>query len=161
MFSRQVSAAVYLYINPAPGIGFTVHLSIRKGRIGEPKLAMMRAYTALQDFCNYIFVYDDDVNIQDPNERDWALAHLFLPTRDLIIIPNVVGMALEPMAQDIMGENSKLGVYDGHPEIPFNVRDFMGVDCTKPLGLKVMDRVLTQPEIEARIDELWKAESIT
>lgn len=98
MFSRQVSAAVDLYIDPAPGIGFTVHLSIRKGRIGEPKLAMMRAYTALQGFCNHVFVYDNNVNIQDPNERNWALAHRFLPTRDLIIIPNVVGMALEPRA---------------------------------------------------------------
>jgi len=98
VFSRQVSAAVDLYTDPAPGIGFTVHLSIRKGRIGEPKLAMMRAYIALQDFCNHVFVYNDDVNIQDPNERNWALAHRFLPTRDLIIIPNVVGMALEPRA---------------------------------------------------------------
>ena len=59
-----------------------------------------------------------------------------------------------------MGKNSKLGVYDGYPEMPLNVRDFMGVDCTKPLGLSVMDRVLTVPEIEARVDELWKAEGI-
>ena len=162
---REVKAVlpnlVDLYIDPAAGIGFTVHLSIRKGRIGEPKLAMMRAYTALQGFCKHVFVYDDDVDIQDPHERNWALAHRFLPTRDLMIIPNVVGMALEPMAQGIMGKNSKLGVYDGHPEMPFNVRDFMGVDCTKPIGLKVMDRVLTRPEIEARVDELWKAEGMT
>ena len=30
----------------------------------------------------------------------------------------------------------------------------MGVDCTVPLNLKVMDRVLPIPEIEARIDEI-------
>jgi 4-hydroxy-3-polyprenylbenzoate decarboxylase len=162
---REVKAVlpnlVDLYIDPAAGIGFTVHLSIRKGRIGEPKLAMMRAYTALQGFCKHVFVYDDDVDIQDPHERNWALAHRFLPSRDLMIIPNVIGMVLEPMAQGIVGKNSKLGVYDGHPEMPLNVRDFMGVDCTKPLGLSVMDRVLTVPEIEARVDELWKAEGIT
>ena len=162
---REVKAVlpnlVDLYIDPAAGIGFTVHLSINKGRVGEPKLAMMRAYTALQGFCKHVFVYDDDVDIHDPHERNWALAHRFLPSRDLMIIPNVIGMVLEPMAQGIMGKNSKLGVYEGYPEMPLNVRDFMGVDCTKPLGLSVMDRVLTVPEIEARVDEIWKVEGIS
>jgi UbiD family decarboxylase len=146
-----------LYMDPAAGIGFTIHLSIRKGRVGEPKLAMMRAYTALQGFCKHVFVYDDDVDIYDPNERAWALAHRFIPDRDLLIIPNVMGMILEPMAQGVAGSNSKLGVYDGYPELPLNVRCFMGVDCTVPLGLKkkVMARVLPVPEIEARVDQLW------
>ncbi len=146
-----------LYMDPSAGIGFTIHLSIRKGRVGEPKLAMMRAYTALQGFCKHVFVYDDDVDIYDPNERAWALAHRFIPDRDLMIIPNVMGMILEPMAQGVAGSNSKLGVYDGYPELPLNVRSFMGVDCTVPLGLKkkVMARVLPVPEIEAHVDQLW------
>jgi hypothetical protein len=55
-----------------------------------------------------------------------------------------------------VGSNSKLGVYDGYPEIPLNVRSFMGVDCTVPLNLKVMERVLPDPDIEARIDQLWQ-----
>jgi hypothetical protein len=33
----------------------------------------------------------------------------------------------------------------------------MGVDCTTPLNLKVMDRVMPVAEIEARVDQLWKA----
>jgi 3-polyprenyl-4-hydroxybenzoate decarboxylase len=128
---------------------------MQKRRVGEPKLAMMRAYTALQGFCKHVFVYDDDIDIRDPRDRDWALAHRFIPDRDLTVIPNVVGMALEPLAQGVMGSNSKLGVYDGYPELPFNVRAFMGVDCTVPLGIKVMDRVGPVDEVEARVDELW------
>lgn len=147
---------VDVYIDPAAGIGFTVHLSIKKRRIGEPKLAMMRAYTALQGFCKHVFVYDDDVNIHDPVDRNWALAHRFIPDRDLMIIPNVLGMNLEPMAQGVMGTNSKLGVYDGYPELPLNVRSFMGVDCTTPLGIKVMDRVKRRPDIELRVNRLWE-----
>ena len=42
-------------------------------------------------------------------------------------------------------------------EIPMNVRSLMGVDCTLPVGLKVMERVVAVPEIEAKVDELWKA----
>jgi 3-polyprenyl-4-hydroxybenzoate decarboxylase len=79
-----------------------------------------------------------------------------MPDRDLLIVPNVLGMVIEPMAQGVMGMNSKLGVYDGYPEIPKNVRSLMGVDCTLPIGLKIMDRVVPVPEIEARVDELWK-----
>jgi len=148
---------VDVFVDPSAGCGFTAHVSIKKGRIGEPKLAMMRAYTALGGFCKHVFVYDDDIDIRDPRDRDWALAHRFIPDRDLMIIPNVVGMAIEPMAQGVLGSNSKLGVYDGHPEIPLNIRSFMGVDCTVPLGLKVMDRVVPVPDIDARIDEIWKA----
>lgn len=149
---------VDVYIDPSAGIGFSVHLSIKKRRVGEPKLAMMRAYTALQGFCKHVFVYDDDVDIKDPHERNWALAHRFIPDRDLLIIPNVLGMNLEPMAQGVMGTNSKLGIYDGHPELPLNVRSFMGVDCTVPLGLqkKAMKRVMLEPEVEARVDKLWE-----
>ena len=148
---------VNVYMDPSAGIGFTIHLSIKKGRVGEPKLAMMRAYTALQGFCKHVFVYDEDVDISDPHERNWALAHRFVPDRDLMIIPNVLGMNLEPMAQGVAGTNSKLGIYDGYPEIPMNVRSFMGVDCTVPLGLKnkVMKRVMPVPEVEARVDKLW------
>ncbi|NOX68264.1 MAG: hypothetical protein GXP15_03685, partial [Gammaproteobacteria bacterium] len=110
----------------------------------------------LAGFCKHVFVYDADINIRDPRDRDWALAHRFMPDRDLMIIPNVMGMNIEPMAQGVVGSNAKLGVYDGYPEVPLNVRSFMGVDCTVPLGLKVMDRVVPIPDIEARVDALWQ-----
>ncbi len=148
---------VDVFVDPSAGCGFTVHVSMKKARIGEPKMAMMRAYTALAGFCKHVFVYDDDIDIRNPRDRDWALAHRFIPDRDLMIVPNVLGMNIEPMAQGVLGSNSKLGVYDGYPEIPLNVRSLMGVDCTTPLGLKVMDRVMPVPEVEARVDELWRA----
>jgi len=148
---------VDVLVDPSAGCGFTAHISIKKGRIGEPKMAMMRAYTALQGFCKHVFVYDEDIDIHDSYERNWALAHRFIPDRDLLIIPNVLGMNLEPLAQGIIGTNSKLGLYDGYPEIPANVRTFMGVDCTVPMGLKMMERVVPVAEVEARVDELWAA----
>ncbi len=148
-----------VYVDPAAGCGFTVHVSIDKKRIGEPKLAMMRAYTTLQGFAKHVFVYDKDIDIRNPHERDWALAHRFMADRDLMIIPNVLGMAIDPLAQGKLGVVSRIGAYDGYPEIPLNVRAFMGVDCTVPLGLKVMDRVVPRPELEARVDEIWAAVS--
>ena len=36
-----------VFVDPAAGCGFTVHVAMKKARIGEPKMAMMRAYTAL------------------------------------------------------------------------------------------------------------------
>ncbi len=147
-----------VYVDPSAGCGFTVHVKIDKKRIGEPKLAMMRAYTALQGFCKHVFVYDKDIDIRDPHERDWALAHRFMADRDLTIVPNVLGMNIDPLAQGNMGMPAKLGVYDGHDEILLNTRAFMGVDCTVPLGLKVMERVTPDPAVEARVDKIWAAE---
>ena len=144
-----------VFVDPAAGCGFTVHVSIKKGRVGEPKLAMMRTYTALTGFCKHCFVYDDDIDIRDPHERDWALAHRFMADRDLLVIPNVVGMPIEPLAQGQMGGRSRLGVHDGEAEIPLNVRTFMGVDCTVPLGLEMMKRVVRDKDVEARLDDIW------
>lgn len=144
-----------VFVDPAAGVGFTVHLSIKKTRIGEPRMAMMRAYTSLMGFCKHVFVYDEDVDIRNPHERDWALAHRFMADRDLLVIPNVVGMVIDPLAQGKAGGPTRLAAYDGHPEIPLNVRTFMGVDCTVPLGLNMMDRVLRKPEVEARVDAIW------
>ena len=134
---------VDVHCEPAAGVGFTIHIAIKKRRVGEPKLAMMRAYSSMQGRCKHVFVFDDDIDIREPLERDWALAHRFIPDRDLMVIPNVLGVDLESLAQGVMGSNSKLGVHDGHPTLPLNVRAFMGVDCTKPLGIKMMDRVRT------------------
>lgn len=144
-----------VFVDPAAGCGFTVHVAIDKKRVGEAKMAMMRAYTALQGFCKHVFVYDADIDIQNPHERDWALAHRFMADRDLLVIPNVLGMSIDPLAQAHVGTTAKLGVHDGHLAIPINTRSFMGVDCTLPLGLKVMDRVLPNAVVEARVDQIW------
>lgn len=146
---------VDVFVDPSAGCGFTAHVSIDKKRVGEPRLAMMRAYTALQGFCKHVFVYDKDIDIRNPHERDWALAHRFMADRDLLVIPDVVGNILDPLAQGDMGATAKLGIHDGHNAIPKGVRTFMGVDCTIPIGLKVMERVLPNPEVEARVDALW------
>lgn len=146
---------VDVFVDPSAGCGFTAHISIDKKRIGEPKMAMMRAYTSLMGFCKHVFVYDKDIDIYNPHERDWALAHRFQADRDLLIIPNALGHILDPLAQADMGATAKLGVYDGHDAIPKTVRTFMGVDCTLPLGLKVMERVTPDPEVEARVDAMW------
>lgn len=146
---------VDVFVDPGAGTGFTVHMSIKKMRVGEPKMAMLRAYTALAGFAKHVFVYDHDIDIRDARQRDWALAHRFMADRDLLVIPNMIGMVIDPLAQGKMGGNAKLGVYDGNLELPLNVRPFMGVDCTVPLGLKMFDRVMRNPEVEARVDRIW------
>ena len=146
---------VDVFVDPSAGTGFTVHMSIKKMRVGEPRMAMMRAYTALAGFAKHVFVYDHDIDIRNSRERDWALAHRFMADRDLLVIPNVVGMVIDPLAQGKMGGNAKLGVYDGNLELPLNVRPFMGVDCTVPMGIKMFERVVKKPAVEARIDSIW------
>lgn len=146
-----------VFVDPAAGCGFTVHISLKKARVGEPKMAMLRAYTALGGFAKHVFVYDDDIDIRNPHERDWALAHRFMADRDLLVIPNVMGMKIDPLAQGEMGSTARLGVYDGNLEIPINTRAFMGLDCTVPLGLKVFKRVYRDAEVESRLDRIWSS----
>ena len=146
-----------VFVDPAAGCGFTVHLSMKKNRIGEPRMAMMRAYTTLGGFAKHVFVYDQDVDIRNPHERDWALAHRFMADRDLMVIPRVTGMIIDPLAQGKVGGPARLGVYDGELEVPQNVRAFMGVDCTVPMGVEVFEEVRLNPEVESRVDPIWNA----
>lgn len=60
---------------------------------------------------------DEDVNIYDDREVEWAIATRFQPDRDLVIIPNARGSSLDPSGKD--GLTAK-----------------WGIDATKPLDKK-------------------------
>lgn len=77
-----------------------------------------------------------------------------IPDRDLLIIPNVKGMPIEPLAQGEFGSPARLGAYDGHLELPFGLRTFMGVDCTTPLGVQVDERVMMPPALRQLADAI-------
>lgn len=93
----------------------TAVISIKKRNEGEPRRAI---YLALMHnfYIKQAIVVDDDVDIYNPREVEWAIATRFQPHKDLVIIPEVEANPLDPSVRDgVIG--SKLGI-----------------DATKPLG---------------------------
>ena len=61
-----------------------------------------------------VVVVDMDVDIDDPNEIEWAIATRFQADRDLVVVSGAQGSKLDPSSDD--GISAK-----------------MGIDATKPL----------------------------
>src|SRR6185312_3063950 len=90
-----------------------LYVQIRKRQEGEAKNVMMGAFAASFDL-KHVIVVDDDVDIHNPTEVEWAVATRFQADRDLLIVPDSQGSKLDPTNRDGVGAK-------------------MGMDATKPL----------------------------
>lgn len=69
----------------------------------------------------HVWVVDDDVDIYDPAQVEWAMATRFQGDRDLHIFPDQPGSSLDPSGIHVPGEKSRTTK--------------MGFDCTIPWGV--------------------------
>ncbi|MEA2933689.1 MAG: 2,5-furandicarboxylate decarboxylase 1, partial [Variibacter sp.] len=97
---------------------YHLYVQIRKRQDGEAKNIMMGAFAGHYDV-KQVVVVDEDVNIHDPNEVEWAVATRFQADRDLLIVPHSQGSKLDPSTRDGVGAK-------------------MGLDATKPLAAPEM-----------------------
>lgn len=96
------------------------HLAVKidKASGGEPKNIIMGAFGGHYDI-KQVVVVDMDVDIDDPNEIEWAIATRFQADRDLVVVSGAQGSKLDPSSAD--GISAK-----------------MGLDATKPLSTEPM-----------------------
>jgi len=109
---------------PASGKAiFLLYVSIRKTLGGQGKLAGVAALSTASYPVKTCIVVDDDVDVFDEKNVLWALATRMVPGRDITIIENCAGNALDPAAYD--ETRLKTG----------SMQDYMIIDATKPLTL--------------------------
>jgi UbiD family decarboxylase len=89
-------------------------VAIRKQHQGDGKNAIMAAFGAHTSMKQVVIV-DEDVDIFDDRDVEWAIATRFQADRGLVVLHDVRGSSIDPSARD--GFTSK-----------------MGIDATKPLG---------------------------
>lgn len=114
---RKVSPNVRK-VRLTPGSGGWLHavISISKSSDGEPKNVIMAALTGHPSL-KHVIVVDEDINIDDPYEVEWAIATRFQASKDLVIISGARGSTLDPS-----GDNG--------------IVDKVGIDATIPLSKK-------------------------
>src|SRR5580698_1046896 len=97
------------------------HLAVKvdKKSQGEPKNIIMGAFGGHYDI-KQVVVVGMDVNIDDPNEIEWAIATRFQADRDLFVVSGAQGSKLDPSSDN--GISAK-----------------MGIDATKPLSTEPME----------------------
>ncbi len=83
-------------------------VQIEKQTEGDAKNAIMAAFAAHTSL-KHVVVVDEDINIFDPNDVEFAIATRVKGDMDILIIPNVRGSSLDPRgASD--GTTTKVGI---------------------------------------------------
>ena len=101
----------------------------------DPREAMNVAFE-LAPSVKGVVVVDEDVDVENLEEIEWAVATRFQPDRDLVVISNVPGFTLDPSTRK--GMTSK-----------------WGIDATKPLdALERFERVKVPEEVSARVKQI-------
>jgi 2,5-furandicarboxylate decarboxylase 1 len=104
-------------VNLTVGGGCRLHavVSIRKRKEADGKSSVLTALGTYKDI-KHVVVVDDDVDIYDPSDVEFALATRFQASKDLVIVSGALGSPLDA----------------SHTER--DVSDKLGFDATKPLG---------------------------
>jgi 2,5-furandicarboxylate decarboxylase 1 len=90
------------------GCGFYhANVQIKKSSEGVQKNAIMATFAAFPPL-RRVTVVDEDVDIYDPDDIEWALATRHDPERDMILIPDARGHELNPITDDGIG--TKIGI---------------------------------------------------
>jgi len=98
-------------------------VSIEKRSDDEPKRVIETALEAHKSL-KHVYVFDDDIDISDPEDRFWALTTRFQADKDLYTYPDSPGSSLDPSSEP--GEDRRRTCKTGF-------------DCTIPLSKERMD----------------------
>lgn len=111
------------------GVGrYHLHVKFKKKREGEAKNVILCAFGAHYDL-KQVTVVDDDVDVHDPLQVEWAVATRFQADRDLVVIAGAQGSVLDPST------TVGMEMPDGAPP-PSHMQGIsakMGIDATRPV----------------------------
>ncbi len=111
----MVPAVKAVHLPTVGGCRFHAIISIRKTNEGDGKSAILAALASNKDV-KHVVVVDEDVDVFNPRDVEWAIATRTQADRDVVIIPGAKGSPLEP-THELRGVTAK-----------------MGIDATAPLG---------------------------
>lgn len=90
------------------GVGrYVLYVKLKKRQEGEAKNVIMGAFAGHYDI-KHVVVVDEDVDIHDPREVEWAVATRSQADRDLVVVANSQGSKLDPSSHN--GVGAKMGI---------------------------------------------------
>lgn len=90
------------------GVGrFVLYVKLRQRQAGEAKNVIMGAFAGHYDL-KHVIVVDEDVDIHNARDVEWAVVTRSQADRDFVIVANAQGSKLDPSSRD--GVTTKLGI---------------------------------------------------
>jgi 2,5-furandicarboxylate decarboxylase 1 len=129
---RSFPNVLDVHLSPGGVMRYHLFVKLKKTQEGQAKNVIMGALAGSFDL-KHVIVVDEDVDIHNPTEVEWAMATRFQADRDLLIVPESQGSKLDPSNRDGVGAK-------------------MGIDATKPLAAAEMVFKRIRVPGEERID---------
>jgi len=114
--SKVAPSVKKVRLTPGGGCWLVAVISMSKETEGDPKNVLLAAFAAHPSL-KIAIVVDEDIDPDNFQEVEWALATRMQPSEDLLILSGVRGSSLDPSADQLTLLTSKLGI-----------------DATKPLS---------------------------
>lgn len=117
IFTEVSKVAECRGVNITPGGCSWLHavVSIRKKGEDDGRKAIDAAFAGHKSL-KHVVIVDDDIDVDDPGQIEWAIATRVQADKDIVIKPKQTGSSLDPSADPRTYETAK-----------------MGIDATKPL----------------------------
>lgn len=120
MMRQQFPTVERVAIPPSGGVFFRVVIAMRPRYAGEARSAILAAMGSNMR-PKTVVVVDPDIDVHDSEQVEWAMAFRTQPARDVIIVDNLPGGALDPTADESLPPDQRTG-------------SALGIDATYPYG---------------------------
>jgi len=115
ILKATVREPVAVYLRSVSGGSNTLRVSIKQRVIGEARAAIAALFGGIMRL-KHVYVFDEDIDIHDDRQVEWALGTRFQADQDLVILQGMLGMTMDP---SLNGRRTGAKA---------------GFDCTKPFG---------------------------
>ena len=110
-----VREPIAAYLRPTGGGSNALRVSIKQHMVGEARNAIAALFGGLRQL-KHVWVYDEDVDIRNETQVDWAFGTRFQADQDIVMLTGIMGMPMDPSLQ-----GRRTGAK-------------AGFDCTRPFG---------------------------
>ena len=104
----KVCKCLDVHITPGGCSWLHAVVKIRKEHADDGKMAIEAAFRGHSSL-KHVFIVDEDIDIQDPYEVEWAFATRFQADKNIVIKPQEKGSSLDPSANPVTGKTTKVG----------------------------------------------------
>jgi UbiD family decarboxylase len=126
-----VREPVDVFCSAGGGGMYNIRVALRQRVPGEARNAIMSVFGSFAEV-KHVFVCDDDIDIYDPDQVDWALATRFQADRDLVV---ATGFRTIPLDPSLAG--ARTGAKAGFDlTIPFSERGKLEFTVPEPPKLR-------------------------
>jgi len=110
IYSKVNQVVQCVDVNVNPGGCSWLHAIVKIRKIAEED--GMKAIEAAMDghrSCKHVYIVDEDIDIYNPIEVEWAMATRFQAHRDMVIYPDQPGSSLDPSSEANTYNTTKVG----------------------------------------------------